>query len=146
MHVHPATGTRDLSGIGTIHPAGVRSASGSCLETILLSGEQISVATNPRLLANRFCSASTPVEIQPLASGIINQDTLLCSFPDPALTIALAAILSWPSYIAGWILESAPTVSGPWTDMRVTPSFEDDATRVTVGTDAAHRFFRLRKP
>ena len=74
------------------------------------------------------------------------QGTLTCPFPLPTLGYAPAMILTWPSYTEGWILESAPSLNGPWTPTGLTPTLQDGQNTVAVKTDTEHRFFRLRKP
>ncbi|MEK7685476.1 MAG: hypothetical protein AAB466_08640 [Verrucomicrobiota bacterium] len=109
-------------------------------------GTTFGIATNPRLLRNRFCNVTTPVNIEPPASGVTQEGTLVCPFPDPTLEIAPAVILSWPAYSEGWILESAPTVNGPWTALTATATVENDQNTIAVKTESEQRFFRLHKP
>jgi hypothetical protein len=104
----------------------------------------LGVAANPRLVANRFCDVTLPMEKQSLVSGVTEQDTLVCPFPDPTLTIAPAVILAWPAYTEGWILESAPAANGPWTASTGSATVQDGQNTVTVNADAQGRFFRLR--
>ncbi|MBI2929158.1 MAG: hypothetical protein HYY24_26130 [Verrucomicrobia bacterium] len=109
-------------------------------------GTAFGIATNPRLLRNRFCDVPTPVNIEPPASGVTQESTLVCPFPDPTLEIARAAILSWPAYTEGWNLESAPTVNGPWTLITASLTVENDQNTLAVKTGSEQQFFRLHKP
>lgn len=45
---------------------------------------------------------------------------------------------------AGWTVESAPAVDGPWSPLLATPFLLDGRHTVAVPTDAKSRFFRLR--
>ena len=103
-------------------------------------------ATNPQLVGNRFCEVTTPIDIEPLVSGVSQQGTQMCPFPPPTLAIGAAVILSWPSNDEGWILEAASAASGPWTPTNEVPTQQGGQNVVAVFTDANHRFFRLQQP
>jgi hypothetical protein len=105
----------------------------------------LSSATNPRVLGNRFCGSFAAV-INRGASGVTEEGSLSCPFPDPILEIAPAAILSWPAYTEGWTLESAPTVHGPWMAVAATSTVESDQNTIALRTESQQRFFRLHKP
>jgi hypothetical protein len=109
-------------------------------------GTNLGTATNPRLVGNRFCQVTTPIDIEPLVSGVSQQGTQLCPFPPPTLAIGAAVILSWPSNDEGWILETASPASGPWTPTNEVPTQQGGQNVVAVYTDANHRFFRLQHP
>lgn len=64
----------------------------------------------------------------------------------PSLTIGRAAILSWPSAYAGYILEGAGTSNGPWLPAGVTPALQGSENVATVRITNDRQFFRLRKP
>ena len=102
------------------------------------------IATNPRLVSNRFCNVLFRVlNIEP---PVTEEGTQECPFRDPSLEIAPAAILSWPAYAEGWNLESAPTVNGPWTTFTATVTVESDQNTTAVKTGSQQQFFRLHKP
>jgi hypothetical protein len=109
-------------------------------------GTMFGTATNPQLVGNRFCEVTTPIDIEPLVSGVRQQGTLLCPFPPPTLAIGAAVILSWPSNDEGWILEAASASRGPWTPTNEIPTQQGGQNVVAVYTDANHRFFRLQHP
>jgi hypothetical protein len=109
-------------------------------------GTRLGVTTNPQLIANRFCDSKTPVETQPMVTGVSEQGTVLCPFPDPTLTITTAVILSWPDYTAGWILETAANATGPWVAFADSPNVQDGQNAVVVDSSTQQRFFRLRQP
>lgn len=85
-------------------------------------------------------------------SGIVHElhdvaaDQILTVTEAPSLTITPALILTWPIAAEGYLLESAPSVDGPWTVVEATPSVEGDRTQVTVPAADAMRLFRLRTP
>lgn len=111
-----------------------------------INGTAYGLATNTRLLDNRFCNVTTNLVIQPLVTGTTNQGMLVCPFPPLELTIAPAVLLTWPDDPGGWVLESAALAAGPWAPADATPTLRDGQNSVTVRTDAEHRFFQLRKP
>jgi len=104
----------------------------------------IGIATNVQLIANRFCNVTNPIVIEPLATNITQQGTLLCPFPPPALAIAPAVLVSWPGEDDGWTIESATSVDGPWSSSDATPFTQDGRHSIAVPTDGERRFFRLR--
>jgi hypothetical protein len=109
-------------------------------------GTSAGIAHTAAVINNRFCTVATNVVIEPLATGVTEQGSLTCPFPDPALAIATAVILSWPNYATGWTLESAPDPQGPWTAQNVAPSVQDGQYVFAVKTAGQPGFFRLRKP
>jgi hypothetical protein len=109
-------------------------------------GTMFGTATNPQLVGNRFCEVTTPIDIEPLVSGVSQQGTQMCPFPPPTLAIGAAVILSWPSNDEGWMLEAASAASGPWTPTNEAPTQQGGQNVVAVSTDANHRFFRLQQP
>jgi hypothetical protein len=55
--------------------------------------------------------------------------------------------LRWPTASAGFVLESADTISSDnWSAVATTPVVEGDAYVVTVETASGSRFYQLRKP
>lgn len=64
--------------------------------------------------------------------------------PTPALSIAPKVFVGWPSGKAtNWVLQSAPSVSGPtWTGVTNTPVVVDGQPGVVLDTSAAQQFFR----
>jgi hypothetical protein len=98
------------------------------------------------VINNRFCTVATNGVIEPLVTDVTEQGSLTCPFPDPALAIANAVILSLPDYAIGWTLESAPDPQGPWTRLDVAPSVQDDLYVFAVKTAGQPGFFRLRQP
>ncbi len=96
------------------------------------------------VINNRFCTVASNVVIEPLVTDVMEQGSLTCPFPDPALAIANAVILSWPDYAIGWTLESAPDPQGPWTPLHVAPSIQDGQYVYAVKTAGQESFFRLR--
>ena len=109
-------------------------------------GTMFGTATNPQLVGNRFCEVTTPIDIEPLVSGVSQQGTQMCPFPPPTLAIGAAVILSWPSNDEGWILEAASAAGGPWTPTNEVPTQQGGQNVVAVFTDANHRIFRLQQP
>jgi hypothetical protein len=106
-------------------------------------GTYLGIAHNAQVNTNRFCSATTNVLVEPLAMHS-EQGTLTCPFSPPALAIAPAVLLSWPGDEAGWTVEFAPAVGGPWAPLIATPFLQGGRLSVAVPTDAQRRFFRLR--
>ena len=109
-------------------------------------GTALGIARNAAVINNRFCTVATNVVFEPLVTGVTEQGSLTCPFPDPALAIATAVILSWPNYAIGWTLESAPDPQGPWTSLDVAPSVQDGQYVFAVKTAGQPGFFRLRQP
>jgi hypothetical protein len=109
-------------------------------------GTNAGITHTAALINNRFCTVATNVVIEPLATGVTEQGSLICPFPDPALAIATAVILSWPNYAIGWTLESALDPRGPWTAQNVAPSVQDGQYVFAVKTAGQQAFFRLRQP
>jgi Glycosyl hydrolases family 43/Concanavalin A-like lectin/glucanases superfamily len=52
--------------------------------------------------------------------------------------------LSWPSY-AGFVLETASALNGPWTNTATLPALNNDRWQAAVSTTNAAQFFRLRR-
>ena len=104
------------------------------------------IATNSTLINNRFCTVTNPVVVEPLATNITQQGTLLCPFPPPALAVAPAVLLSWPGEEVGWAVETAISAGGPWASSDATPFMQYGRHSLAVPTDGVQRFFRLSSP
>ena len=78
-------------------------------------------------------------------SGIFHLDFKVA--PTPELTIAPAVNLTLPLVTAGYVLEGAPSLEGPWTKVTL-PHGTHSGDRQTVALPAgsAMQVFRLRKP
>jgi hypothetical protein len=66
----------------------------------------------------------------------------------PTLTITRSGaniIASWPSPSTGFVLQSAPSVTGPWVTDGSTPATVGGNLQVTLPADSAKAFFRLKK-
>ena len=109
-------------------------------------GTSVGITHTAAVINNRFCTVASNVVIEPLVTGVTEQGSLTCPFPDPTLAIATAVMLSWPNYAVGWSLESAPDPQGPWTALDVVPSVQDGQYVFAVKTDGQKHFFRLRQP
>ncbi len=107
-------------------------------------GTILGAAVNAQVMSNRFCNVTKRINIEPLASAK-QVGTLLCPFPSP-LIIAPAALLSWPNYASGSILESATNVNGVWNSVDATPVIQEGRYTVTVKSDGQQHFYRLRAP
>jgi hypothetical protein len=106
-------------------------------------GTSVGITHTAAVIHNRFCSVATNVVIEPLATGVTELGSLTCPFPEPALAIATAVMLSWPNYASGRTLESAPDPQGPWTAQDVVPSLQDGQYVYAVKTVGQQRFYRL---
>lgn len=82
--------------------------------------------------------------VQELTDVAANQ--ILTVMEPPRLAITPALILSWPIAADGYLLESAPTIDGPWTAVDAEPEVDGSQTKVVVDTENEMRFFRLRTP
>lgn len=51
--------------------------------------------------------------------------------------------LEWPQTVETWTLQSAPAVSGSWSNVSPAPSLENGQFRMTVGTTNPAAFYRL---
>ena len=107
-------------------------------------GTAFGIATNVTVAANRFCGVATPVDHEPLTSQIVETGSLLCPFPPPPVGISPAVLLAWPDDGQSHLLESAPSVEGPWAILDQTPVFENGQATVSVKADGQQRYFRLR--
>jgi len=65
---------------------------------------------------------------------------------NPSLAITPSVTLEWPAATAGWILEGAPSASGPWTKSPETPGVVGDINEVSIRASSSQHYFRLRKP
>lgn len=66
--------------------------------------------------------------------------------PVPELNIERAVILSWSTNLTGRVLETAFSVSGPWTPVEGTPTVVGSQNTVTVRASNPAALFRLRQP
>ncbi|MCI0539406.1 MAG: hypothetical protein L0Z50_29710 [Verrucomicrobiales bacterium] len=66
--------------------------------------------------------------------------------PTPELTVERAVIVSWPTNLAGRILEAAPSATGPWTPVDLAPTVTGQQNAVALRTSEAAAIFRLRQP
>jgi len=62
---------------------------------------------------------------------------------EPDLTIEPAVILTWPVWTAGFTLESADSVDGPWSPTGATATLTDEGNVVSVKTAGHGQYFRL---
>jgi hypothetical protein len=60
------------------------------------------------------------------------------------LAIAPAGLLSWPGEDAGWSVESATSLGGPWAASDATPFTQYGRHSIAMPTDGERQFFRLR--
>jgi hypothetical protein len=63
--------------------------------------------------------------------------------PTPPLTIQQSVSLSWPDSYAGYTLQTATNVNGPWQSLSVTPQDSAGIYMATVPTANLFQFFRL---
>lgn len=106
-------------------------------------GTLLGIAINAQVTSNRFCGVTSPFTVQPLATAT-QTGTALDSCSSPPLVIAPAVLISWPGAEAGWTVESATNVVGPWMPSAATPFKQDGRNNIAVPTEGTHRFFRLR--
>lgn len=70
--------------------------------------------------------------------------------PAPVLNIALVSgpqvRIAWPAALSGFTLQSAPNVTGPYTNVGVTPSVEGSERVVYQTLGGGSRFYRLINP
>jgi hypothetical protein len=66
----------------------------------------------------------------------------------PELNIQNAVLLTWPSFPAGYVVQAAPKVEGPYTPVTTIPTFTVGNTlQMTVPTtNTQQKFFRLAQP
>jgi len=106
----------------------------------LSGGDPFGIATNAMLIDNRVCNVVTNIVAETGAS-YTEQGTLTCPFPAPTLKI-----LSWPGIEEGFSVQSAPTPSGPWSTLDVTPIRQNGHNNAVVPAAGEQQFFRLTKP
>lgn len=111
----------------------------------MAGGDPIGIATNVKLVDNRFCEEATQLVTEPGASST-EQGTLTCPFPDPVLEITQAVLLSWPCIEEGCTVESFITMDGAREPLNATPFLQDGRHSVAIPMSDPRRFFRLRKP
>jgi nitrous oxidase accessory protein NosD len=105
-------------------------------------GDILGAAVNAQVTSNRFCQVATPITVQPRAT-LTQAGMLLCPFPPPTLALEEAVLLSWPGEDAGWVVESATSVDGPWIPSDATTFIQGGRHSIAEPSDNAHRFFRL---
>ena len=108
-------------------------------------GTILGLASDVRITANRFCDVTTPVDAQPLTTGITQQGTQLCPFPVPSLGIASATLIFWPDDGERHTLEAAPDAQGPWSTVDAIAAVDAGKISFVVTAERSHRFFRLRQ-
>lgn len=66
----------------------------------------------------------------------------------PALDIASAVLISWPSVPPGYVLQVTDSLAEPvqWTDAGVTPVLAGERFQVYLPAEARNRYYRLVKP
>ena len=106
-------------------------------------GTLLGAALDAQVTSNRFCNVTTPVNLQPLATAT-ETGTSLGPCSSPPLAIAPAVLVSWPAEEAGWTVESATSVDGPWAASDATPFTQYGRHSVAVPSEGGRRFFRLR--
>jgi len=106
-------------------------------------GDILGFAVNAQVTSNRFCNVTTPINRQPPATAM-ETGTLTNSCSSPPLAIAPAVLVSWPAETNLWTVESATSVTGPWTPSDATPFTQYGRHSIAVPTDGEHRLFRLR--
>lgn len=80
-----------------------------------------------------------------LESGIFHLDFKVA--PAPALAIAPAVHLTLPLVTAGYVLEGAPSLEGPWTPVKLPlGTHSGDQQTVALPAGPAVQVFRMRKP
>jgi hypothetical protein len=104
----------------------------------------------PQLAAGRY-------DLQVVKNGgtnVVSDDevyALAWAFVSPALQIAKAgtnAIVSWPAYPAGFLVEAAANLAAPVWSTNALPSniFTNSRNNLILNTTNAAQFFRLRQP
>lgn len=119
-------------------PEGIR-----LIGTDPISGNILGKAVDAHVRDNRFCDVTTPLTLQPLASGT-QEGTLTCPFSPPELAIAPTLLLSWPGDEDGWTVESSPGLDSPWAPTDVPIFTQGGRHNLAVPIDGERRLFRLR--
>ncbi len=107
-------------------------------------GDVLGYALGAKVMDNRFCNVTKPINRQSPATAT-ESGTLLNACPDHVLTIEPAAILSWPRGNEDGTIESASTVNGPWAPTIATPFLQRGQKSIAVPRDNQAQFFRLRR-
>jgi hypothetical protein len=68
------------------------------------------------------------------------------SLEGPSLTVEPAVILTWPTSASGYLLQGAPGVDGPWTDLGIVPTAVEGTNVVTMKASGRMNIHRLRRP
>jgi hypothetical protein len=111
-------------------------------------GTYLGIAHNAQLNTNRYCNVTTNLVVEPvatLATGT-EQGALGCPPAEPTLDSTRAVFLSWPVYYAGYALETAPSVDGPWTRADATLFLQDRRNSVAIPMNNNQQYFRLCHP
>lgn len=77
-----------------------------------------------------------------------NVDQVFTAYPPPRMSISQSSgniVISWPTNVAGFGLESAPSLSDPWSSVASSPAVNNGTYTISFAADADVRFFRLRK-
>ncbi len=76
---------------------------------------------------------------------VVFDNVELWQYESPELTIQGAAVISWPVTTGQFVLESAPSLTGPWTPL-ANPWMRTNngVCEASVTTTDSARFFRLR--
>lgn len=83
--------------------------------------------------------ALTPTQVQNHYSAGASGNT-------PTLDIQSAVILSWPSALAGYFVQTAPTPDGPWTAATNTPYIENGKNMMAIPLGSTQGYYRLKLP
>jgi hypothetical protein len=62
---------------------------------------------------------------------------------EPEMAITPAVILTWPVWTAGFLLEGAGSIDGPWTAVDAQPNLTSEGNVVSVKATSSTRYFRL---
>lgn len=111
-------------------------------------GTYLGIAHNAQLNTNRYCNVTTNVLVEPLATLAAGAEKgeLACLPAQPILDNTRAVFLSWPDSYAGYFLETAPSVDGPWTQSSATLFLQDGRNSVAVPMNSTQQYFRLHHP
>jgi len=74
----------------------------------------------------------------------VDNFSVVGTLPSPVLDVDRAVLLSWPATATGYVLESAPSLQGPWSAVDASLSQTNGTISGAVKTTAVAQFFRLR--
>jgi len=102
----------------------------------------VAIETNPEPTVAEVVRIDWPSGmVQELAN--IAADQILTVIEPPRLQSEFSGQISWPVTAAGYRLESAPSLNGPWAEASELVQTNGSRKRITLQPDGGMKFYRL---